>query len=134
MVRNQLSFSCRLRRRRGFLGTRYCIPQMRGPKPRQRTASSALLPICYKDDYYYYYYTALGFIVVNHLVGVLTMKLVYSLIHNARKGGKYSIGIFHECVALFDASDVFLYFFGGITGHAIEGCKVVDAGGTDCAN
>src|SRR2546429_7216945 len=25
------------------------------------------------------------------------------------------------------SSNVFLYFFGGITGHAIEGCEVIDA-------
>jgi len=28
-----------------FFGTRLCIPRMRGPEPRQRTSSSALLLI-----------------------------------------------------------------------------------------
>jgi hypothetical protein len=31
------------KREKGVFGTRFCIPRMRGPEPRQRTPSSALL-------------------------------------------------------------------------------------------
>jgi hypothetical protein len=34
--------------KRNFSGTRYCIPQMRGPEPRQRATPSAL-PFLYVD-------------------------------------------------------------------------------------
>src|SRR6266705_3972125 len=35
---------------------------------------------------------------------------------------------------LLYSSNVFLYFFGGITGHAIEGCEVIDASRTNSTN
>jgi hypothetical protein len=35
--------ACGGERKKKFVGTRCCIPQMRGPTPRQRTSSSALL-------------------------------------------------------------------------------------------
>jgi hypothetical protein len=42
------------------------------PEPCQRTQFYGLLLIYYKDDYSYY--IAFGFIVVNHFMGVLTLK------------------------------------------------------------
>ena len=84
------------------------------PEPRQRTASSALLLL----------YSVQLDCCQSFNEGVNDKLVLFIITRQERE----------SIPTLLYSSNVFLYFFGGITGHAIEGCEVIDASRANSTN